>query len=219
MDCCSNKRLVHAGIDLVCSGCGVIHDQIIEPDPVPTKSKVIPCDESRVGSADISPRSILRSRRYRNILESRRNPYEKKLFDCCAALSINRNLTRRAIYLFHAIRSTKKTPIAIVAFFSVWQTCRENDISTDNDTIILAIQKSFSLKRPIKPKNAIFVAESVLLDSAKKIHLASTKPTDDSNLKRINSEAWRRAALRLSSKCDSVKTAVDIIEYIGVDAS
>ncbi len=218
--CCTNQKLVYTDTDIVCSNCGVLSDGIIEFYPAAQKSKVIPCDESRIGSADISPSSILHSKKHRNILESRSNPYEKKLFDVCSALHINHNGIRRAMYLFAAIRNTKKISLGVSAFFCIWQTCRENHIPMSNDIIISTIQEYFALKREIRPKKAIFVAQSVLLDCEKKIHLEKSKPTDDASLKRIDSEMLRRTALQLSRRCDNnVQTAVSVIEHMGVDTT
>ena len=215
MSCCTNQRMVYTDTDVVCSSCGTISNDTMETSPVLQKSKIIPCDESRIGSADICPSSILHSKKHRNILESRQNPYEKKLFDSCSALYLNRNGIRRALYLFAAIRGTKKIPLGNAAFFCIWQTCRENNIQLDDDIITSTVKECFSLKRPIRPKKAIFMAQSTLLDCSKKIHLE--KPESSNSLKGIDSEILRRSALRLSGNCTSIQTAIDVIRYMGVD--
>ncbi len=218
MTCCTDQKLVYTDTDVVCSSCGIISDDIIESAPVSQKSKVIACDESRMGSADICPSSILHSKKHRNILESRQNPYEKKLFDCCTDLGINHNCTRRALYLFRAILHTRKIPLGIAAFFVIFQTCRENNVLMKNDTIISSVLGCFSLKRTIRPKRAIFVARSVLLDAKKQIPLCRPDDTDSVHLRKIDSEVLRRCALRLSDMSNGVQTAVNVIECMGVDA-
>lgn len=217
MKCCENTQLVHTDIDIVCSNCGVIHDESMGVEVFSPKSKIPTCDEGMIGSADISPAVILHSKRHRNILESRGNPYEKKLFDACSILAIPHTHSRRALYLFRSIINTKKIPLGIIAFFSIYQTCRENDMRISEQDIVSTVQSCFVLKRKIKPKKAIFVARAVLLDSEKNIHLESTEPTDKKKLHEINSESLRRSAIRLSKKYDTIEKAISMLDSMGVD--
>ena len=214
-NCCISPRLVHADSDVVCSNCGVVSDDLIEGSEVMQTSKIMPCDESRLGSADISPSSILHSKRQQIILKSRQNPYEKKLYDVCSALSLSHNTTRRALYLFRAIRQTKKIPLANTAFFCIWQTCKENGIDVENNAIISAVTQCFALIRVIRPKKAIFMAQSVLLDSDRQIYLPTSSVRDgDDDLRKINSEVSRRIALRLFKKDSLFKNAVAIVQHL-----
>lgn len=219
--CCKKQRLIHTDTDIVCSACGRVFDKIIETSNTAdssSKSKVIPCDESRIGSADISPSSILRSQKHRNILESRQNPYEKKLFDACNILLIPQPYCRRILYLFRAILHTKKIALGAAAFFSIYQTCKENRIRITDHAITAKIQECFSLKRPIKPKKAIFLAKSVLLDSYKEVHLEEIYHASDTQyLEDIRSEPLRRITMRLATKYRSSKTVVDIVKHMGID--
>ena len=218
--CCKNQQLIHTDADIVCSTCGRVFDKIVETVTTipPSKSKVIPCDESRIGSAEISPSSILHSQRHRNILESRPNPYEKKLFDACNILLIPQTHCRRILYLFRAVLRVKKIALGAAAFFSIYQTCKENHIDITDHTITTKVQECFSLKRPIKPKKAIFLAKSVLLDSHKEVHLEEIYHTSDTQyLKNIKSESLRRIVMRLSANYKSSKTVVDIVKHMGVD--
>ena len=218
--CCHNQKLIHTDIDIVCSTCGRVSDKIVENlDTAPvSKSKVIPCDENRIGSAEISPPSILHSQRHRNILESRSNPYEKKLFDACNTLSIPQTHCRRILYLFRTILRIKKIALGAAAFFSIYQTCKENHIDIADYTITTKVQECFSLKRQIKPKKAIFLAKSVLLDSPKEIHLDEAYSLSDAQcLKSIKSEPLRRIIMRLSANYNSPKTVVDIVKHMDVD--
>lgn len=214
--CCENKKLIHKDNDIVCCNCGVIHDESIVVEPILQKSKIPTCDEGMIGSADISPSSILHSQRHRNILESRVNPYEKKLFDVCSVLSIPQTQSRRVLYLFRCIINAKKMPLGMVAFFSIYQTCKENDVKIDDTVIILAIQSCFVLKRKIKPKKAIFMAHTILLDSEKKVHLDFIE-SDAKKLHTINSESLRRSAIRLSKKYGKIEKTVNMLDCMGVD--
>ena len=216
MSCCTDQKMIHTDTDIVCANCGIISINVVEDDPLLQKSRVIPCDEARVGSSDISPSSILHSKKQRNILESRINPYEKKLFDTCDALHISSNGIRRALYLFATIRNTKKIPLGNNAFFCIWQTCKENSIDLEDEEISATVRECFSLKRSIRTKKAIFMARSVILDCEKKVHL--DKPKVEGNpLKDLNRESLRRIAVRGADTQSELNNKVGLIMHMDVD--
>ena len=215
MSCCTNPRIVETNTDMVCTSCGVVSVNVVEAEAPTQLSKVIPCDESRIGSKDISPSSILHSKKHRNILESRVNPYEKKLFDTCNALKIPSNGIRRATYLFQTIRNTKKIPLGNNAFFCIWQTCRENEIDLEEEKISATVRECFALKRPIRTKKAIFLAQSILLDCEKEIHLEKPK-VERNPLKEIK-PSLRKGTMGLSADCAStLRASVDVVALLDV---
>ena len=85
----------------------------------------------------------------------------------------------------------------------------------NNDEIILTVKKCFSLKRSIRPKKAIFVAQAVLLDAEKKIHL-DMMSADKNHLGNIRSDILKMSTIRLIDK-RKVKNAADIIKQMDVD--
>ena len=214
MACCKNQKLIHTDIDVVCTVCGTVSDEQIQTAPTACKSKIIACDENRMGTAQISPSSILRSRTHRNILESRTNPYDKKLYDACSILKIGQNHCRRALYIFRAVQEIKKMQHGITALFSIYQTCKENGIRATDKEIADAVTEAFDLKREIRPMKAIFAVRMAILDSDKKIHFEKVTLTEEQKrLKAIDSDKMRMAAIHLAETIGSMDRALAIMKH------
>ena len=218
--CCKNQKLIHTDTDVVCAVCGTVSDEQIHTAPTACKSKVIACDESRTGTAQISPSSILHSRTHRNILESRTNPYDKKLYDACSILKIGQTHCRRALYIFHAVQEVKKMQYGVVAFFSIYQTCKENGIHTASKEIADAVTNAFDLKREMRSMKAIFAVKMAMIDSDKKIHFEKVAFTEEQkHLRAIDSDKMRMATIHLAENFGSMDKALAIMKHFKMDGA
>ena len=213
MRCCKNPRLVYTDEEVVCSNCGVTRPgeemEVVEHEPV---TKVLVSEEERLGSPDIAPSSILRSKKHANILRTRTNPMEKKMADACNKLGLHQGASRRALNIFKRLMDVRKGctgGYGGIAFFALYQTCREYGIRHKNDDYSKAVSDAFSLRRRIRPQKAIFQCESMMLSNNMSVDIRY-KDSEQKRLEGLDTVVQQRAYLQLK-KTYPEERAVQIV--------
>lgn len=196
MQCCGRPNLVETNEEVVCQTCGRCVDQLVAPEQHEPLSKVSVSDEGALGSQEIAPRTILNSRRHANILRSNKMPKEKKLADACTKLNLHQSAARRGLHIFRRLMDTGVPGTGEIAFFSIFQACREFGVHISHSEIKAAINDAFSLHRPIKPQKAIFRCESIIMEHRINIEIPRTI-NKDKDLLTLHSVSQQRALIRL----------------------
>ena len=208
-----------------------------EPEPAdgapagaPASARVSVQKEGDVGSADLSPSSILRSKRHRDILNarSRRSPFEAGLLRACATLRLSPACCRRAAYLSRLVTGAAgRSARGNLAFFSIYRACLEYGVRSAGEAdMAAAVRAAFGLRRRIRPMRALFAVESVLIQHGREWRAGlegagrqEHGPCPEAGPERrrralllsIRSEPLRRSALRLHEGGTSMRGAVGIV--------
>ena len=240
--CCLRPAAVEDGHESVCTSCGTVLEER-RPDAGPDRperaesgvqaARVRAGCEAAVGTRDVSPRSIMRSKKYRRILEGARDPFEAALRRACGMLSLPPACCGRAAHLARAARARcgRTAPVrrACVAYFAIYKACAEYGIRSTEDDMAGAVRAAFSVKRRFRPRRAVFAVESILVesgglegvlgaDAAGPAGPAGPAGAGAACLRRIASEPLRRSALRLSDQGTPLEAAVEMamrFELIG----
>lgn len=176
--CCLRPRTVVDGHERVCASCGTVHEERL-PDagPAPGEraesgllaARVRVDNEGAVGTRDISPPSVLRSRRHRRMLEGARDPFDAMLQRACGMLSLPPACCRRAAHVARAVRGRcaggATLRRACVAYFAIYRTCAEYGIGADEADMAAAVRAAFAVRRTFRPRRAVFAVEAVLVES------------------------------------------------------
>ena len=245
--CCLRPRTVVDGHERVCSSCGTVHEERLPDDGASQgerassgilAARIRVDNEGAVGTRDISPRSVLRSKRHRQILEGARDPFEATLQRACGLLSLPPACCRRAAHIARAVRGrcAGGAPLrrACVAYFAIYRTCAEYGIAAAEADMAGAVRAAFAVRRTFRPRRAVFSVEALLVESGgidECIGDGRLRPGADSSgadkesrarrpagaragaaapLKRIASEQLRRSALRLCDSGAPLAVAVEI---------
>ena len=176
--CCLRPRTVVDGHERVCSSCGTVHEERLPDDGTSQgeraesgllAARVRVDSEGAVGTRDISPPSVLRSKRHRLMLEGARDPFHATLQRACGMLSLPPACCRRAAHVARAVRSRcaggAHLRRACVAYFAIFRTCAEYGIDADEADMAGAVRAAFVVRRAFRPRHAIFAVEAVLVES------------------------------------------------------
>ena len=176
--CCLRPRTVVDGHERVCASCGTVHEERL-PDagPAPGEraasgllaARVRVDNEGAVGTRDISPPSVLRSRRHRRMLEGARDPFDAMLQRACGLLSLPPACCRRAAHVARVVRGRcaggATLRRACVAYFAIYRTCAEYGIGAGEADMAAAVRAAFAVRRTFRPRRAVFAVEAVLVES------------------------------------------------------
>lgn len=237
--CCLRPAVVEDGHESVCTSCGTVHEER-RPDAGPDRperaesgvqaARLRPGDEAAVGTRDVSPRSVVRSKKYRRILEGTRDPFEAALRRACGMLSLTPACCGRAAHLARAARArcARTAPVrrACVAYFAIYKACSEHGMRIAEADMAGAVCAAFAVRRRFRPRRAVFAVESILVESGGLEEVLGAGPGGldggpgggPACLRRIGSEPLRRSALRLSDSGTPLGAAVEMamrLELIG----
>ena len=179
--CCLRPRIVIDGHERVCSSCGAVAEERLPdaggggPDGGGRAesgllaARVRVDDEGAVGTRDISPPSVLRSRRHRRMLEGARDPFDAALQRACGILSLPPACCRRAAHIARAVRSRCAGGMPLrrpcVAYFAIYRTCAEYGTGASEDEMAGAVRAAFAVRRTFRPRRAVFAVEALLVES------------------------------------------------------
>ena len=170
--------MVVDGHERVCSSCGTVHEERL-PDAGPSQgeraesgllaARVRVDNEGAVGTRDISPPSVLRSKRHRRILEGARDPFDATLQRACGLLSLPPACCRRAAHIARAVRRRcaggAHLRRACVAYFAIYRTCAEYGVGAAEADMAGAVRAAFAVRRTFRPRRAVFAVEALLVES------------------------------------------------------
>lgn len=176
--CCLRPRMLVDGHERVCSSCGTVHEERL-PDDGPSQggraesgllaARVRVDNEDAVGTRDISPPSVLRSRRHRRMLEGARDPFDAMLQRACGLLSLPPACCRRAAHIARMVRGRRAAGAALrrpcVAYFAIYRTCAEYGIGASESDMSGAVRAAFAVRRTFRPRRAVFAVEAVLVEA------------------------------------------------------
>lgn len=176
--CCLRPRMLVDGHERVCSSCGTVHEERL-PDDGPSQggraesgllaARVRVDNEDAVGTRDISPPSVLRSRRHRRMLEGARDPFDAMLQRACGLLSLPPACCRRAAHIARMVRGRRAAGAALrrpcVAYFAIYRTCAEYGIGASEADMSGAVRAAFAVRRTFRPRRAVFAVEAVLVEA------------------------------------------------------
>lgn len=177
--CCLRPRIVLDGHEMVCSACGAVADERLPDsgggrDSGRAESGVlaarvrVDCEDA-VGTRDISPPSVLRSRRHRRMLEGARDPFDAALQRACGMLSLPPACCRRAAHIARAVRARCAGGAPLrrpsVAYFAIYRTCAEYGTGASEADMAGAVRAAFAVRRTFRPRHAVFAVEALLVES------------------------------------------------------
>lgn len=182
--CCRRPHIVRDDHEMVCASCGTVSEERL-PEAAAQDggraesgllaARVRADDEGAVGTRDVSPPSVLRSRRHRRMLEGARDPFGAALQRACGILSLPPACCRRAARIAHAVRarcaggagpgggSPLRRPC--VAYFAIYRTCAEYGVGASEDEMAGAVRAAFAVRRTFRPRRAVFAVEALLVES------------------------------------------------------
>ena len=176
--CCPRPRIVVDGHEAVCASCGTVGEERLPDDGSGREeraesgllaARVRVGDEAAVGTRDVSPPSVLRSKRYRRIFEGARDPFDATLQRACGMLSLPPACCRRAAHVARAVRARcaggAPPRRACVAYFAIYRTCSEYGIGASEDEMAGAVRAAFAVKRAFRPRRAVFAVGALLAES------------------------------------------------------
>lgn len=176
--CCLRPRMLVDGHERVCSSCGTVHEERL-PDDGPSQggraesgllaARVRVDSEGAVGTRDISPPSVLHSRRHRRMLEGARDPFDAMLQRACGLLSLPPACCRRAAHIARMVRGRRAAGAPLrrpcVAYFAIYRTCAEYGIGAAEADMSGAVRAAFAVRRTFRPRRAVFAVEALLVES------------------------------------------------------
>ena len=182
--CCPRPRVVRDDHEMVCASCGTVSEERLpEAAAQPggraesglLAARVRADDEGAVGTRDVSPPSVLRSRRYRRMLEGARDPFGAALQRACGMLSLPPACCRRAARIAGAVRARCAggagpgggPPLRrpCVAYFAIYRTCAEYGVGASEGEMAGAVRAAFAVRRAFRPRRAVFAVEALLVES------------------------------------------------------
>ena len=176
--CCPRPRVVVDGHEAVCASCGTVREERLPDDGSGREgragsgllaARVRVGDEAAVGTRDVSPPSVLRSKRYRRMLEGARDPFDATLQRACGMLSLPPACCRRAAHVARMVRARcaggAPPRRACVAYFAIYRTCSEYGIGASEDEMAGAVRAAFAVKRAFRPRRAVFAVGALLAES------------------------------------------------------
>lgn len=182
--CCRRPRVVRDDHEMVCASCGTVSEERLpEAAAQPggraesglLAARVRADDEGAVGTRDVSPPSVLRSRRYRRMLEGARDPFGAALQRACGMLSLPPACCRRAARIAGAVRARcaggagpgGAPPLRrpCVAYFAIYRTCAEYGVGASEGEMAGAVRAAFAVRRAFRPRRAVFAVEALLVES------------------------------------------------------
>ena len=182
--CCPSPRVVRDDHEMVCASCGTVSEERLpEAAAQPggraesglLAARVRADDEGAVGTRDVSPPSVLRSRRYRRMLEGARDPFGAALQRACGMLSLPPACCRRAARIAGAVRARcvggagpgGGPPLRrpCVAYFAIYRTCAEYGVGASEGEMAGAVRAAFAVRRAFRPRRAVFAVEALLVES------------------------------------------------------
>ena len=158
---CTEFTTLYTEHEEVCSDCGVVLNENAIEERLPT-SLNSPLYEKMLGSENLVPKQISKSRFLADTLQGYPNQHFRKIRNLCSALQFGDSMTRRTLNLFW-ILTKYKIQGSEAAYFSVYQTCSEFTKPHDEKRLIAAVMESFNAKRPIRPKHVMYTAEWCLI--------------------------------------------------------
>lgn len=160
---CKNFTIQRTEHENVCAKCGLVLDESIFEENY-SVSHGNPLYERMLGSDNLVPQQITKSRFLANSLTGYSDKNFKKIRSLCSILYFGSEMTRRAFYLFNVLSKNKiQGPEA--AFFAIFQTCSEFTKPYGQQMILDAVILAFNAKRRIRPKHVIYRGEWCLLNN------------------------------------------------------